>query len=262
MKTPFIPIIILLLTLVGCQREITLKVDDAPQRIVVQANLSSEGETIEVRLNRTMPLYGSSGNMPKVSAAHVYIKDMTSGQILILTEGNEMYTASEPFYAVANSPYMLVVDLGETVLQSECFMPQKVIHDSLAIEKYVNAQSLKDTTYAIVLRFTDIPNQANYYKIQTFINGVVVPDINIINDNFRDGQQIKVSIKDDRFKKGSAVRLELQHISPEIYNYYFTMRQSMSGMSDAPANPPTNIFGDAIGYFSAYGLHLMEFKIN
>lgn len=261
MKKILMPILFVVFALVGCQREVMLKVNTAPSRIVVQANLSSEGQTVQVMLNRTVSLYGKTSKAD-ISNATVFFKDMVSGRSLFLTGQNGLYTTSESFDVVANAPYMLVVELEDTVLQSQCFMPQQVLADSLAIDKYVNKTTLRDTSYVVTVRFTDIPNQQNYYKIQTHIDGVLLPDINIVNDNFRDGQQIKVSVKDDKLVRDARVRLELQHITPEIYDYYFTMRQAMSGMSDSPANPPTNIFGGAIGYFSAYGVHVMEFRVN
>lgn len=262
MRLPLIPIFIICLTLLGCQREVLLKVNDAPKKIVVQANLSSGGEVMKVQLNYTTSLYDKVQNSA-ISDANVSIQDVVSGESVKLLGQNGFYTSGAPFAAVANATYMLTIETTDNkVMQSECFMPQPVAIDSLAIERYVNSQSATDTIYALVIQFRDIPKQSNCYKIQTYVEGFALAGINILSDNFRDGQLIKTSIRSDKFVRGASIKLELQHIAPEIYDYYFTLRQSMSGMSDSPANPPTNIFGGAIGYFSAFGLSSAEFHIN
>ena len=54
------------------------------------------------------------------------------------------------------------------------------------------------------------------------------------------------------------VKVNLMCIDPNIYNY-FSVVKSITGKSNpvstaTPQNPPTNILGGALGYFSAYTL--------
>ena len=57
--------------------------------------------------------------------------------------------------------------------------------------------------------------------------------------------------------QGDTVTVELQTISPEVYDYYFSFLQLGSfgiNQSATPSNPVSNIEGtDVLGYFNAYG---------
>lgn len=57
---------------------------------------------------------------------------------------------------------------------------------------------------------------------------------------------------DETLETGDLVEVTMQCIAPEVYRYFFALAQNIGDETSAPADPPTNISGGALGYFSAH----------
>ena len=77
----------------------------------------------------------------------------------------------------------------------------------------------------------------------------------IADDQFNDGQRIIQGLRnfDSTYKTSDHIRVELQGISKEVYDYYYSLQQTIHQSSATPANPINMIGGHrALGYFSAH----------
>jgi Domain of unknown function (DUF4249) len=98
----------------------------------------------------------------------------------------------------------------------------------------------------------------NYRFIQT-INGKLDETYYAYNDNLNNGEinqrPLRSNDPDLELKQGDRVEIEMQCVSPGAYTYYFSLSQQQGGGpggASAPANPPNNIVGDALGLFLAH----------
>ena len=79
--------------------------------------------------------------------------------------------------------------------------------------------------------------------------------MNVFNDDFVDGNEIMMRWDADQFFPKDTVVVELLTLDESTYEYYLML----SSLSESdfignanPANPKTNITGDALGYFGAF----------
>jgi hypothetical protein len=84
------------------------------------------------------------------------------------------------------------------------------------------------------------------------------------NDEFTDGKanirplNVRSREDEDDLLTGDSVRVEMQNIDANVYEYLRTLAQvlqSGGGLGTAsPANPQSNFSGGVLGYFSAHTL--------
>lgn len=67
--------------------------------------------------------------------------------------------------------------------------------------------------------------------------------------------------EEERIKAGDIITVEMQTIGKDVYDYFFSLDQTLSQSVATPANPVSNISGDALGYFSAHNVQTETFRV-
>ena len=96
------------------------------------------------------------------------------------------------------------------------------------------------------------------------------------NDELTDGRTVNTELlifgddsdtKEERDKKkiksGDTLRVDMMCIDQPVYKYWYSLLNSATGANNnaTPANPVTNISGDALGYFSAQTFDTKTIKV-
>ncbi|HWB64488.1 MAG TPA: hypothetical protein VG603_13310, partial [Chitinophagales bacterium] len=138
-------------------------------------------------------------------------------------------------------------------------MPAPVDIDSLQIaSEEPNFINRGDTTFQrFRCYFKDPAGIGNFYQAQAIVNGKLmdsVQNISVLSDKYVDGIEVEMRIRGVSANSGDSVQVNLMCIDAANYDY-FTVLRSLSRSNPVstavPQNPPTNIQGGAIGYFSA-----------
>ena len=58
--------------------------------------------------------------------------------------------------------------------------------------------------------------------------------------------------EEDELEEGDVVTVEMHSVDQSIYDYFFSLEQTIEQSAATPANPVSNIQGGALGYFSAH----------
>jgi hypothetical protein len=253
----FLPVVALafagLATFTSCQKVIDVKLDDADKKIVIDAVITDQVGGCIVKLSKTKN-FKEDNSFNGLSGATVTIKDET-GTIIPLNETDPgVYTAPQ-LKGNNGKTYQLSVNAEGKSYTASSTMPEQVILDSTYLEKQKFFS--EEQTFSNVV-FQDPAGVKNYYLFKQFVNGKRTDGIFIMDDDLSDGKKFQSTLylftdDDKKIKSGDVVEVEMQCIEKAVYKYWYSYDQGASGGGGgaSPANPVSNISGDALGYFSA-----------
>lgn len=267
--------------LLGCEKDINFKLDNAEPKIVVEATIEND-QPPRVILTRSIGYF-----------AEITAKDLTQSFIHnadIWVEGNsgthklKEYTIpvgqgfSFSYYSIdssnlataftgeLNHSYSLkIVSEGKTYTSKTTIPGITRIIDSI----WVKPAPGNDSSKAIVMvRATDPPGFGDYIRYFTKINkGPFLPPMNSTYDDlFIDGTtyELQVSPGVDRntgkrdenlFNRGDTVVFKVSNIDKATFDFWRTMEYSYNSVGN-PFSTPTKVIGNisnnALGYFGGY----------
>jgi hypothetical protein len=239
----------------SCRKVITLDLHSAAPKLVVEADVTNQTGGCQVLLSRTVD-FQKDNSFPPVSGASVRITD-NAGNVSVLQETSPgTYTSN--LLGATGVTYQLQIIAGTDTVTSTSTMPVLVNFDSLFV---TNDQIFGNTWELANVAYTDPSDPGHYYQFVQWVNGVKVPQIYTADNELTAGraQDIKLYLdpntKDkNKIKKGDDISVEMQCLDEGAHKYWFSAQQSASGNSQnaVPANPVTNLVGNALGYFSAH----------
>ncbi|MGI9525485.1 MAG: DUF4249 domain-containing protein [Weeksellaceae bacterium] len=246
--------LILLVSLIGCESDIEIEVDDAQIKPVVEAKLSNHEGDARVTLFYSQNLMDETDRKP-ISDAKVTIIDLENNTRYDLLEKNDGMYENYLLKGSMNHTYKLEILLpnGETLTSlgtMPMLTPLDDIHYELA-DDVLQDDDDDDNLYKITPDFTDIPNIKNYYQLEIIKNRHNKKGVNVFKDLGFDGlantQQIYLEAK-----ILDTLSITLHNIDEHSYNYIYAIANIINQGSGSPTNPVSNIEGDALGYFKVY----------
>lgn len=271
----------LILFFIACEKDISIKLDPAQSRLVVDATIENNQPPI-VFLSQSLDFFGKINpevlSASLVRNARVTISDgittvgLTEDSVI---QGNTkvyFYTTSGSnryFIGKVGVKYDLKIETLSGTYTASTTIPiitRKI--DSLWWEKVPLAQDTNDIR--VMLKGTDQPGLGDYIRYFTkrgqdpFLAGFN----SVFDDQIIDGKTYTVQV--DRgfdknadfndslryFKRGDTVTLKLCNIDKVTYDFWRTYEFSFQSIGN-PFSSPTRILGnisnDALGYFGGYG---------
>jgi hypothetical protein len=243
------------LSLQACKKVIDLQLKNNEPRYVIEGIITNEPGSAKVFLTLSRNFNDSSA-FQTVSGALVTVSD--NGTLFTLTESAPGVYSSGSLHGTPGHVYRLTVSVNGQNFTAESTMPQPVILDSLEIARGPFGQFKFP-----VVTYTDPPGVNNGYRFIQYVNNRKDPAIFWRDDEFEDGQTITLRLdsgvdrEDDprNIRTGDLVTIELLTLDEPILKYWYTIRAGGAtgqGNIITPANPVTNLQGNALGYFSAH----------
>lgn len=274
-------ILVLILFLSSCEKDITIKLDPSQNRLVVDASIENNQPPI-VFLSKSIDFFGKINpqilSASLVRGAKVTISDGTSTVVLTedsVVRGNTRvyyYTTSgtsQFFRGKVGARYTLSIDALGSIYTASTTIPQitrKI--DSLWWEKVPLADDTNDVR--VMLTGTDKPGLGDFIRYYTKRGQEpFLPGFNsVFDDQIIDGTTYTVQVDKgfdknaefsdslSYFKRGDTVTLKLCNIDKATYDFWRTYEFSFQSIGN-PFSSPTRILGnisnDALGYFGGYG---------
>lgn len=234
----------------SCTKVVNIDLNKSNPQYVVEAEVTSGNMPSTVHLTRSVN-FSEANNYPAVTNAVVILSDDASNVDTLIQETPGVYK-SEKIKGVAGRTYNLQILVDGKNLTATSKMPQAVNIDML---KMVDQPSFGQQIKAPQVSFHEIKGVGNYYYFVVYRNGTRVRTLYIDNDLANDGTVVDRVLPDldSAYRAGENVTVNLQSISKEAYDYYFSLQQTIGQSSATPANPVTNINGgNVLGYFSAH----------
>ena len=247
--------------LTGCQKVVSIDLNNANPRLVIEGIVTDQPGPYSVKLSKTGDYFAPSLTFPTVSNALVIMTD-NFGQIDTLKEYASGTYLSSTLSGVPGNAYTLSVSTEGNQYNAASSMPKKVLIDTLyAVVR--NQSRGEGPGYDIYVMFKDPPEQGNYYRINA-TSSVVIPTDSIdgrryrlYTDKLTNGNEMQERIRAGRLVvAGDTITIDLMSIDKAAYDYFNTLNDIL--MSDraptslSPANPTTNISNGSLGYFAAY----------
>ena len=254
-------IIIVLCTLffIACEDVVDIELDTAPAKLVIDAPIKWEkgttGNEQTIKLTTTTDFYSSE--IPVVSGATVFVTNGNAVQFNF-TEipGTGNYVCTNFIPEIGQTYTLTVIYQGETFIATENMIAAPTID---SVEQTENGGFTGDEV-EVKFYFQDFPNEANFYLINFNASNALLPIIDVIDDEFFQGNQMFAYLAND-LKTGDSIQLQLNGISQRYYNY-MNILLSISGSNGGSPfqTPPATVRGNvinqtnfdnfALGYFS------------
>lgn len=238
----------------SCQKVIDVDLNDASEKIVIEANYNATDSVVIVNVSYTSSFFDT------------YTPSLVNDAFITITDGLGITTTIP---SIGNGKYQLsnyIPTEGMTYTIS-------VTHNSVT---YVGLSELKPALtmleprteflevgffgeeggYLVFFKFQDPLGIGNYYNVITTANDTIYNKANELvlgDDELTDGNLVERPVFFGYYEVGDTVSFELQAINKEVYDYYVELQTIAGGQSSAaPANPTYFWSNDALGYFSAY----------
>jgi hypothetical protein len=249
--------------LISCQKVINLDLNSASPQLVVEANISDGQGPYFVRLSKTVN-FDEVSAIPPVTGATVEISDSLSDTHETLTELNNGVYRTSLLKGIPGHMYRLTINTEGLVYEAVSAMPFPAVALKLDVTREIDDDSFGGNNggriyqYRVNYEINDPVEFTNYYRFVVYHKNRELSSRRVFDDQFHNGKIIADGfILHDTidFDPGDTVRIELQNIDKNTYNFFRTLRAGAGGLSflsASPSNPISNISNKGLGYFSAY----------
>lgn len=236
----------------SCEKEIDVNLNSTNKKLVVEAVVTNNLGPHTVLLSETAD-FSSTTEFNGVKNALVIISD-DLGTIDTLQQTEVGVYKTSKISGIPGHKYYLQISYNDINYTSSSTMPELIEMDSLKISE---EEILGKKRVTIVPTISDPQYSQNYYRFKLYQNFKPITSIFAGNDQYFNGISRDFNLSPGNFeeaviKKGDTFQLELMCIDESVYNYFFTLEQTLDGNSASPANPKSNIQGGCLGYFSAH----------
>ena len=251
----FIPSVIF--SLISCEEIISIDLNNADKKIVIEGTITDQPGPYTVKITKTTDYY-NPGSYPTVSGAQVTITDD-------LGFSEQLHETADGIYQTINlqgtsgRTYTLTVNSEGETYNAVSYLPQPTEIDSLYYKKSEEGVRHKDKEgYNLTVNFTDKPGVEDYKRIKIYRNGKLQNGYFLYNGRLSDGNKIEYDRIHIAFELNDFVFVELLSIDEVTYEYYSTISNATASsggnkiQTKIPANPNSNLSGDALGYFGAF----------
>jgi hypothetical protein len=255
--------IICLLSIVffsSCEDVIEVDLDTAPAKLVIDAALKwkkgTTGNQQTITLTSTTDFYATE--VPPASGANVFVTNENTVRFdFIETPGTGNYVCSNFIPEIGQTYLLTVIYQEQTYTATEQLVAVPQID---SVEQNDNA-GLTGNEIEVKFLFQDPENTPNFYLIQFYTPYSVMPEYDVIDDAFFQGNQIFGLYASDRLKIGDEIQFTLHGISQRYYNYLNILLSVAGTNSGSPfQTPPATVRGNiinqtnfnnfALGFFS------------
>lgn len=240
----------------SCQQVINVKLNSSSSQVVIQAYVTDQPNIDTVLITRTGD-YFVPGNYPKVNGATIIVTDNQGTTDTFVQVDSGKYAASH-LTGIPGHTYTLKTIVDGKEYDAVSTMPLAVEIDTVTYNQVGNPP---DTNYHVHCVYLDPAGVTNYYMLKAYVNNVIqdsIGDITLNSDKYTNGLPQNTRLRIPNPVTNDSIKVYLMSIDANTFNY-FTVIRSITGSSNpvstaTPQNPPSNIIGGALGYFSAYSV--------
>jgi hypothetical protein len=237
----------------SCEKVILIDLNEADQKIVVDAIVSNDSIQNYVILSKSGGFY-QSNDFEAISGATVTITD-DGGIIYTLNESNPGYYSNPDLIGQLKTTYNLEVITENETITGNTYIPDTTHLDSLSY--FWNAGGFGDPGWFVLMHWSDEEAEENFYRFKATINSYKEKRISLLDDLLINGVETQYPLFDVDVKDYDTLTVEFIEIDKGTYDYLKVLGEIASGenaSSAAPGNPTSNLVGNAIGFFGGYAI--------
>ncbi|GAB3580546.1 DUF4249 domain-containing protein [Hymenobacter daeguensis] len=256
----FLAFAALLLLATSCQKVITLDLKETAPQLAIEGNLADDGHPCTVLISRSVS-YTQTNTFPAVSGAVVTLSDDAGGLETLVETSTPGQYQGRTVRGQTGRRYTLRVEVEGQAYVATSAMPTAVPFAGLRAQKAPIGTSIQ-----ALPEFLDPAGVRNYYVFRQYRNGRLNKALFLQNDEFTDGKPNNRGLgaggggggssdDADKLATGDSLRVEMQNVDADTYEYFRTLNLTLQGggmATASPANPKSNFSGGVLGYFSAH----------
>ncbi|MCL2598000.1 MAG: DUF4249 domain-containing protein [Paludibacter sp.] len=241
---------ILSIFVISCKKEILLDLRTVEPILVVEAEIA-EGGTATVKLTQTADFYQPNIFNPITDADVTLSNNFGETEDLTLV-GDSMFVSNNIVGTINTTYYLSITYNNKTYTSSSTLYPP------VPLDSVVPKQIRPDERPYFMVYWQDVKGkEIDYYRFRIVVNGSVEVKQNIVySADIYDGEYLYMPImiaekdREDKqvFLPGDVLRFDMQTLDTSAGEFFSFLRKN------GGTNPPTNITGGALGYFSAYSV--------
>lgn len=250
MKKSFFAAVFSTLGLASCTKVVQIDLNNSNPQYVIEGDITNDDNLQSVHITRSVN-FSDINSYPAVTNAVVIISD-DAGNVDTLLQAEPGYYQTANVRGVPGRTYNLEVLVDGIKFSASSTMPHAVYIDTVTVADQLSFGKMIE---APVVTFQDPPATGNFYCFTVYRDQHRLRSLYVDNDMANNGGVINRSLPDadSSYAAGDAIRVDMQCISKEMYEYYFSLQQTIGQSSATPANPVINISGGhVLGYFSAH----------
>lgn len=250
------------LFLAGCEDVISVDLDTAPPRLVIDASIdwvkNTAGNEQMIKLSTTTGYY--SDEFPAVSGASILVTN-TANTVFNFIEapGTGEYSCTN-FEPVIGETYTLTIILaGETYTASETLISTPGIEDTIEQD---NKGGMGGDEVEITYYYQDNGAQKNYYLYSIITSHVAFPEYSVENNEMNQGNLVPVFYSHEDLLPGDLVNIKLYGISKRYYDYFNKILLA-SGNDDRPfPTTPAAVRGNIVNQTNSENFAYGYFRLS
>lgn len=260
-----------LFTLISCENVVTVDLETAEPKLVIDASLKwqkgTTGNEQTILLSTTAGFY--EDNVPAAIGATVFVTNENNDVFTFTEITNTGEYFCDYFVPEIDQTYTLTV-----IYNGEIYTATETLKEVPAITNVEQDDNGGFTGDQIEVKFfyNDIPNVDNYYLIQFNTSITILPEYDVISDEFFQGNQMFGLYINEDLNPTNTVTLTLQGISESYYNYMNILLGIAGSNGGSPfQTPPATVRGNiinetnfdnyALGFFRLSETDTMDYVI-
>lgn len=232
------------LLLTSCEEVITVDLDTAAPRLVIDASIdwvkNTTGSEQKIKLSTTTGYY--SPTFPTVSGANITVTNSANTVFnFIENPGTGEYICTNFQPAIGETYVLSIVLNGETYTATETLVNAPTMQTDVIQN---NDAGFGGDEVEVLTKFQDNGAQQNYYLYRHASNRVAFPQYQVEDDENDNGNLMTIYYSNKDLKPGDIMDIKLYGISRR-YSEYFNKLLLASGNDDSPfATTPTKVRGN------------------
>ncbi|MDI9319113.1 MAG: DUF4249 domain-containing protein [Phycisphaerales bacterium] len=244
----------ILLFAASCQKVINVDLKNTAPRVVVEGIITDQpGLTKHLVLLSKSNNFSADNTPIPIVGALVWVEDATANIKDTLSEDKPGAYYTHKILGVAGHTYKLNALADGIIYTSESTMPYAATIDSLRLQIFgFFGQKEKQ----VIPVFKDSIGIKNYYRFSIQINDSVLKSTEAWDDKLTDGKTNSRPLninEQDLFDENDTVIVTMNCTDKANFDFFSTLQNAL-GDGQTPANPTSNISGNALGYFGAHTL--------
>lgn len=251
-----------ILSFTACQDVIEVELSNVQIKPVIEGSINDVDTGMQVSITTSQEFYDASPP-PPIDRATVQL--VSGAETYVFEHIGDRFYRNDSIRGVLGQEYELEVIIdGELYAASSSIPSERIPIDSVSF-KFEEESIFRDEGIYPTIYFKDPPQEGNYYRIIATVNGLPF-DFNYDDPDADPDLDTQINVRDDKFtndliqdveifynlQSGDVLKVELQHLGRQTYDYLRTLEDARGADGVAPADPLSNFGTSALGYFGAY----------
>ncbi|MGS2760866.1 DUF4249 domain-containing protein [Sinomicrobium sp. M5D2P9] len=260
----------LTVALVSCEDTVQVDLPEATPRLVIEASINLPKESLpkaqQIKLTTSAPYYNNK--VPAATGASVEITDGKGTVYVFAEDGNSGVYKNSEFVPEIDQSYTL-----DIVYDNEHYRATETMRSVAEIEDIIQSRGggFSGDDYDIKVYFTDPADEDNYYLFEFIPNIDLIPNLQVYEDEFIQGNRIFAYYTDEDLKQGNEITIRMYGVTERFYNFMNILLEQSSSQGNPFQTQPATVRGNCVnltdkdnfpfGYFRLSEMHEVVYTL-